>query len=82
MNSKMIEKLRSLEWSGEKRGPGSGPMGSGNDGALYPSCPECGGIEPSPTGPGDFIASAYGHRPTCDFGAILREFDTEKVVPS
>ena len=57
-----------LEWCGERRGQGSGPMGSGNDGQVYAACPACGGLKEKN---GEFIASAVGHRMGCKMAAAL-----------
>jgi hypothetical protein len=57
-----------LEWSGYQRGPGSGPMFSGNDGEKYPACPICNGLQ-KPNG--SFIPEAVGHRPGCKLALLL-----------
>lgn len=62
------QELEDREWSGTTRGPGSGPMFSGDDGTPYPSCPECGGLQ-RPNG--EFVASAVGHRSGCIIAAML-----------
>lgn len=60
--------MEEIEWSGYVRGPGSGPMFSGDDGTKYPACPECGGLkEPN----GSFVASAVGHRSGCNIAMEL-----------
>ena len=60
--------IEKLEWSGTQRGPGSGPMFSGNDGERYAACPICGGLEKHNN---SFIASAVGHQPGCRLAALL-----------
>lgn len=60
--------FENLEWSGEVRGPGSGPMFSGGDGERYAACPVCRGLkEPN----GAFVKSAVGHQPGCRLAAAL-----------
>ena len=53
------------EWGGTRLGPGSGPMCTGGDGDTVSCCAECGGINPSDPGRGDFIEDSWGHRSTC-----------------
>jgi hypothetical protein len=66
--NRLLLKLDEVEWSGVTHGQGSGPMGSGNDGAAYACCPTCGGLkEPN----GEFIESAVGHRSGCRLAAAL-----------
>lgn len=59
--------LEELEWSGEREGPGDGPMFSG-PGTKYPACPICGGLE-KPNG--SFVDTAVGHQPGCRLAAVL-----------
>lgn len=68
--------IKDLEWSGYARGQGFGPMGSGDDGAEYPACPVCGGLE-KPNN--EFIESAVGHQPGCRLAAALGA-PTRKLV--
>ena len=70
-----LEKVEEMEWSGSRQGQGFGPHGSGNDGAEYPACPECGGLE-EPNG--EFISSAVGHRSGCTIADLLGR---EMVIP-
>lgn len=57
------------EWSATVRGPGSGPMFSGGDGAAHPACPVCRGIQPTTIARCVFVADAIGHRPDCTYSA-------------
>lgn len=66
-----------VEWSGYARGQGSGPMGSGGDGARYPACPVCGGLK---RGNNEFINSAVGHKPGCRLAASLGK-PTRALLP-
>ena len=62
-----------LQWSGILRGPGSGPMNSGDDGTPYPACPICHGLkEPN----ADFTTKqAVGHLPGCFMGMFVSWFN-------
>lgn len=72
--------LRKVEWAGEQRGPGSGPMFSGGDGQRVRCCPACRGIDPSDPFKGEFVADAHGHRPGCVVAAALRATAAARVV--
>ena len=63
----MTELEKKLEWSGRSRGPGSGPMCSGGDGALSRSCGVCHGIDPSDPYVGSWIDEAVGHKRECAY---------------
>jgi hypothetical protein len=60
------EIVRDLEWSGERQGPGTS-MGS-QDGAWYPACPICGGLEEHGVG---LSSDAVGHRSGCRMAQAL-----------
>lgn len=64
--------LADVEWRAIRRGPGSGPMFSGDDGREHPACPYCGGIRPTAESRQDFHPSAIGHRAACLLGPTLR----------
>lgn len=65
-----IDLLRRLEWSGIRRGQGTGFMGSGGNGEVYSSCPICHGLK-KPNG--EFSHLAVGHKPDCELAARLGE---------
>ena len=44
---KLLNMLKSLEWSGYQQGQGSGYMSSGGDGRHHPACPSCDGLKPT-----------------------------------
>lgn len=67
--AELMPLLLKLEWSGQRRGPGSGPMFSGGDGHLWPVCPLCGGLKEANR---DFNDDAVGHRPDCEFMSLKR----------
>lgn len=75
------EMLQKLEWSGHRRGQGSGFMGSGGDGLLYRACPVCRGLE-KPNA--EFAPGAVGHRADCDLHKVLSSDcpagDSEKLA--
>lgn len=54
-----------LEFCSYQQGQGSGFMSSGGDGAHYPACPICGGIDPEAGAEGDFNKTAIGHKKSC-----------------
>lgn len=60
-------RVRSLEWSGRTRGPGTS-MGAEN-GEIMSCCPVCRGLEHAG---GGFIPSAQGHRPDCWMGDLVK----------
>lgn len=69
----VAELLRDLEWSGYRRGPGSGPMDSRGDGLMSRSCPECKGIDPSDPYRHEWVKQAWGHRPDCRIKLALED---------
>lgn len=78
--TEIAELLRELEWSSIKRGPGSGPHGSGGDGQEFESCPMCGGIAPDQRGADmNFVASAIGHKEACRLHAAAASLEALSV---
>jgi len=75
MMDKILAMLRRLEWSASTRGPGSGFMDSGGDGALCPTCPICHGIDPESVNRHDFVRSAWGHREDCELANMIGELE-------
>lgn len=74
---KIITFLKSIEWSGWARGPGSGYMGSGEDGVESRACIKCGGIDPKDPYKGNFAESAHGHQKGCKFVKMMKTLDSK-----
>ena len=79
--TEIVQLLRELEWSSIRRGPGSGPHGSGGDGQAFKSCPMCGGIAPDQRGADmNFVASAIGHKEACRLHAAAASLEAQEPV--
>jgi hypothetical protein len=64
--------IKRLQWSGTRRGQGSGYMGSGGDGTPYPACPVCSRINPKSGARSEFMDEAIGHKKNCKLALALR----------
>lgn len=61
LETELLKLLKKLEWSSNRQGPPSA-MGR-NDGELFESCPDCGGVKPSELAKMNF--TRVGHERSC-----------------